>query len=144
MNDKAETTEIKTWAIVEIMGHQQIAGFVQTVPFGGTIMLRVEAPDLPEQTEKLERTWNGETGQYVTADRVYPAEPGFTQFIGMGSIYRLTPCTQETALRAAERRRTAGFKLLNITPVNQKALPGDGFEGDGSDAGDELSPEDLP
>lgn len=116
--------EIKTFAIVEIMGHQQIAGFAQTVTFGGTVMLRVDAPDLAERTEKINKTFDYERGEYVSADQVYPAEAGFTQYIGMGSIYRLTPCTEDTARKASERRRTQSPKLLNVTPLEpQRALP---------------------
>lgn len=123
------SNEIKTWAIVEIMGHQQIAGFAQTVAFGGTIMLRVDAPDLAERTEKINKTFDYERGEYVTADRVREAEAGFTQYIGMGSIYRLTPCTEETARQAAERRRTRVPMLLNVQPIEpRKALPGDPVE----------------
>ncbi len=124
MEQQNQSNEIKTWAIVEIMGHQQIAGFAQTVAFGGTIMLRVDAPDLAERTEKINKTFDYERGEYVSADQVHPAEEGFTQYIGMGSLYRLTPCTEETARKAAEKRRVQSAKLLNVTPLEpRKELP---------------------
>lgn len=123
--EQAAQNEIKTWAIVEIMGHQQIAGFAQTVAFGGTIMLRVDAPDLAERVEKINMTWDYNRQEWISADRVMPAEPGFTQYVGMGSIYRLTPCTEETARASAESRRALPPKLLNVAPVDpQRALPG--------------------
>jgi hypothetical protein len=138
MEQQTPTNEIKTWAIVEIMGHQQIAGFAQTVAFGGTIMLRVDAPDLAERTEKINRTFDYERGEYVSADQFHPAEEGFTQYIGMGSIYRLTPCTEETARKAAEKRRVQAARLLNVTPLQpSKALPG--YQ---PDDGDPMDPRD--
>jgi hypothetical protein len=106
MSDQTERqAQIETWAIVEIMGHQQLAGFCRTEAFGGTVMLRVDRPDLPEEHKEF---WDG--------IRVMPAEAGFTQYVGMGSIYRLTPCSEASARLAASRQRLAHPKLL--------ALPG--------------------
>jgi hypothetical protein len=35
----------KTWAIVEVMGHQTFAGFVQEQVIAGTAMLRIDVPE---------------------------------------------------------------------------------------------------
>ena len=38
------------WAIVEIFGHQRIAGFLSEQTIGGQSFVRVDVPDLPGDT----------------------------------------------------------------------------------------------
>ena len=61
----SDTDQIDGCAIVELMGHQTIAGHVLTSVLGSTVMLRV---DVPARGEKL----------------------GFTRYYGMSAIYSLT------------------------------------------------------
>jgi len=65
------------WAIVEIMGHRRLAGFVREVEMYGGKLLRI---DSYEGTNEA---------------------PTMTQFYVVGSVYCLTPTTEETARRAA-------------------------------------------
>lgn len=121
------TESIEGWAIVEIMGHQQVAGYVKTQAFGGTAMLRVDVPDLPEVRKPVRCYGYGETPT-VDGEEVKPAEPGHTQFVGMGSIYRLRLCDEPTARAVAERNRLSQPKILRLD-TEKKALPGaDGGE----------------
>lgn len=69
----------ETWAVVEVMGHRQIAGRVTEEPLAGVNMLRVDVPSTP--------AW---------------PEP-FTKYFGGGSIYAIHPCTEAVARAAAER-----------------------------------------
>lgn len=74
--------EFKAWAIVEVMGHNEYAGFVSAETIAGTPMIRVDVPPV----EKLD---------------------GFTKFLAPGSIYGISPCTEATArLRAASLKKT--------------------------------------
>ena len=70
-------TVIEGWAIVELFGHNKIAGHVTTAIIGTSGMLRIDVPAV------------GET-------------PGYTRFYGPGAIYSLTLVTEELA-RAALR-----------------------------------------
>lgn len=70
--------QFETWAVVEIMGHQQFAGFVSEQPLGGSSFVRVDVPECQER-------------------------PAFTKIFGAGSIYCITPCTEEVAREAARR-----------------------------------------
>lgn len=63
----------ETWAIVEVMGHRRFAGFVTEQTIGGASFVRV---DVPKTSDEL---------------------PAFTKLLGAGSIYAITPCTEETA-----------------------------------------------
>jgi hypothetical protein len=142
------STSIETWAVVEIMGHNRAAGFVKTEPFGGVVMLRVEVPDLPER--KREKTgYRDAEGNYTDQlqrfEEILPAEDGYTQWVGMQSIFRLTPCTEETARKAVEAMRREQPRLLHLGPAQEPAaLPGaETGEDEASDGGDcELDLED--
>lgn len=69
------------WAIVEIMGHRRLAGYCRgQVMYGGTF-LRIDCYEGTSETA---------TG---------------TQFYGAGSVYCLTPTTEETARRVASSLR---------------------------------------
>jgi hypothetical protein len=88
----ADTPAFQTWAIVEIMGHRRLAGWLTEQQIAGTGFLRLDVPALDP-------------------------EAGFdaTQLYNPSSIYAITPCTEDTARRAATIGRVA--------PVQQWELP---------------------
>lgn len=94
-----------TWAILEIMGHIRHAGLVRSETFGATAFFRIDIPAMPEQRE---------------GTRVKDATPACTKLYGAGSIYCLTPCTEEFARKALEQQQPARYEPL--------ALPVPGFE----------------
>jgi hypothetical protein len=57
------------WAILELMGHRRLAGFVQEAELAGAGLLRIDIPSAPP----------------------------VTQFYGVSSVYCLTPTTEEIA-----------------------------------------------
>ncbi len=78
MEDQAEPSRpLEMWAIVELMGHQKIAGKVTEQTIGGGAMIRVDVP--------------------ATAARA-----PFTKFYGNAAIYCITPVCEHLACRAAE------------------------------------------
>lgn len=84
------TTEIHAfegWAIVELMGHVRMAGRVSEAPMFGTALLRIDIPD----------------GESYT-----------TQFASGGSIYRLTPCSEEVARAIANGGQPAPIEPWEI------------------------------
>jgi|SRR5579859_6702 len=68
------------WAIVEIMGHKVVAGYVTKDEMFGQPMLRIDVPETS----------------------VYPA---FTQHYGVQAIYCMTYVSEEVARRAAEANK---------------------------------------
>lgn len=72
------TDTFENYCIVELFGHQKIAGKVTEQAIGGQGFIRVDVP----------------------ATKQYPA---FTRFFGHGAIYAMTPVSEEIAMRAAER-----------------------------------------
>jgi hypothetical protein len=75
-----EKKAFDAWAIVELMGHLQLAGKISEENLFGTVLMRVDVPD-----EKQESGF-------------------YTRYFGGGSIYSLTPCTEEVARAVAAQR----------------------------------------
>ncbi len=73
-----ENTDFSGWAIVELFGHNQIAGYVTSVALFGTSMMRVDVPGTDDN-------------------------PGYTKFFGGAAIYAITPTIEEVAKVAVGR-----------------------------------------
>lgn len=95
MNETQEKFE--AWAVVELFGHQRIAGKVSEQTIGGCSFLRV---DVPAAGEVL----------------------GFTKFFGNGAIYAMTPCTEEIARAAAGAYRVVPISHYDIPELRQRSL----------------------
>lgn len=67
------------WALVEIFGHQKVAGHVTEELIGGTSLLRVDIP-----------TGDG-------------PDDFMTQYLSGGSVFRMTPVTEEVVRLAVKR-----------------------------------------
>lgn len=81
--------QFKTWAIVELMGHSEYAGYVQQEVIAGFNMLRIDVP----QTE------------------TYGA---FTKYVSPASLYGISPCTEETARARAEQNQSTPFSSWSV------------------------------
>ncbi len=90
-------------AIVELMGHRRLAGHVSETEMFGTKLLRVDVPQSDGSVA--------------------------TQFYGGGSIYCLTPTTEEMVERIA--------RTNSVRPVQRWELAA-GDESDGEEMGDPL------
>lgn len=92
-----EQKSFETWAIVEVMGRRQFAGFVTEQQIGGVSFIRVDVPEVPAGR------MNGTYG--VSKDTL----PAFTKLLGAASIYAISPCTEETAKAFASRDQQRSF-----------------------------------
>lgn len=64
------------WAIIELFGHQRIAGRVSEQVIGGCAFVRVDVPEIGKI-------------------------PAFTKMFGNGAIYAITICDEQSARMAA-------------------------------------------
>jgi hypothetical protein len=71
----ADAKTIDGWAVLELMGHRRMAGRVTEALVGGTTLLRIDIPRNDGST--------------------------VTQFYGVGSVYCITPTTEEVARAVA-------------------------------------------
>lgn len=70
-------SKFEATAIIELMGHQRIAGHVTEIQLGGHSLLQVDVPE----TKSV---------------------PAFTRILSPSAIYAINPCTPEMAQMAAE------------------------------------------
>ena len=75
----AEQAEFEEWAVLELFGHQRLAGLVTEVQLGGASFVRV---DVPEDGKK--KGWK------------------LTKLYNPSAIYAITPVTEETARMVAK------------------------------------------
>lgn len=110
----SEENKFESWAVVELFGHQRIAGRVSEATIGGCAFLRVDVPEQPAKPKV--HNW----------DSAEPAIPAYTRYFGNGAIYAMTPCSEEIATRsAASIRVTPPIPFsINSRPA-LAALPGD-------------------
>lgn len=93
------------WAILELLGHVRVAGRVTEEERFGTKMGRIDIPT--------------EGGTFTT------------QYFGGGSVYRLTPTTEEIArevARSSQPRPVAQWELRGLNPAPASSRDEDDFD----------------
>lgn len=108
--------KFEQWCIVELFGHNIMAGLVSEQVIGGQSFVRVDVP--------------------ATAD-----QPAFTKFFGSGAIYAMTP-TDETTARAAVvglRQRPIETYKLNLPQLQSPSRDGNELDDDWREFEEEVS-----
>lgn len=103
--EQADTFE--GWAILELMGHRRLAGYVKQVDLAGAGFLRLDVP--------------GD----MLAGHVDGAWGGATQFYPPSSVYCLTPTTEDVARRLAARARPEPVSRWELPELPAAADDGD-------------------
>jgi hypothetical protein len=88
------------WAILELMGHRRLAGYVREVELAGTGLLRLDVPD--------------PTLQGVALDPLDPECWSATQFYSPAALYCLTPTTEDVARKVAAGSDPAPVKRWEL------------------------------
>jgi hypothetical protein len=114
-----QTTQFEGWAVVELFGHAKEIGFVTTRYFGTACLFQIDVPDLPEREYTLQAPqWLEHEGSTIMAPAgskvKRAASPGRSPLVGPSAIYKLTPCTQETAFLAIERMSPRPLMILEL------------------------------
>lgn len=110
-------TGYEGWAIVELMGHRRLAGFVSEATMAGAAMLRIDVP--------------GEDGATVA-----------TQFYGGSALYCVTPTTEAIARAVAKGSQPTPATRWELSPPKRTtAAPVQLDDDDAETDGDE--PEDV-
>lgn len=89
------------WAIVSLMGHQQIAGFLDEYTMGGCSFLRITVPETTRQ-------------------------PAWTRLFKDNSIYSIDPCTEDVAKWKAESLNVAPIIVWDANSMLEKQLEKNG------------------
>lgn len=108
-NDATTSAPPVLWAIVELFGHQRIAGRVSEQTFGGASFVRVDVPIVTEETERLGAPH-------------LETIPAHTRSFGPAAIYSINWCDEATATISAH-----AIKHQPISPYSlRSALEGMG------------------
>lgn len=104
--------KFEQWAILEIMGHNRYAGLVSEQTLGGASFVRIDIPETK-------------------------AGPAFSKLFSAGSIYCITPCTEDVARMTASTLRTQPLSVYDLpeeiqAKIRQPALPAPDYD-DGDD-----------
>jgi len=122
MSDEQKYEGLDCWAIVDLFGHNRVAGKLTTQTLGAACLLRMDVPEvvIPE-TKKQE--WNYDAYPAKVVTKIIPSRKkgGYTRFFGVGAIYSINPVTEELARRAVAAIDSDPVKPFEIPEV--KALP---------------------
>lgn len=95
MTENTDNNKFDLWCIVEILGHQKLAGRCSEQNIAGMNMLRVDVPETETQ-------------------------PAFTKFIGGSSIYAISPVGEEEARSVAESLKRAPIVTYTVRELIEK------------------------
>jgi hypothetical protein len=95
--------------IIELFGHQKIAGYVKTVSLGGDCLLRVGVPEIKYQR-----------GRIACKPPVEETIPAFTKFYNPKAVYSMSPVSAELCEKAMQSFRA---EPINTFEFRQAALP---------------------
>ncbi len=116
-NQQATSDSGEMWAVVELFGHQVIAGRIAQDASLGVPMLRVDVPEIGGRA-------------------------AFTKFYGSGAVYAVAPCTEEYARHVADYYKP---KPITVYVPEMRQLPRPYTDSDdnpeGREDGDEPGPE---
>ena len=104
----------RQWCVVELFGHQKIAGLVSEFQIAGGSLVRVDVPALeavPPTT--MQQDGDGYITRYAQAEK--PAMPAFTKMYGLGAIYGISPCSEETARAMAAQIRVTPIDVFSVS-----------------------------
>lgn len=96
---KEQYNEFKTWALVEIMGHQRYAGFVTEQTIAGSAFLRVDVPTIGDK-------------------------PAFTKLFSPSSVYAITPCAEDLVKSVAESLGKQPMSIWDLPESLKSKLKG--------------------
>lgn len=104
--DEQQSQPFDHWCIVELMGHQRIAGRVTEVNLFGSALMRVDVPEVENA-------------------------PGFSKFFGANAIYAITPVEERVARAMAksyDQRPVVEWELRRLMLPEPVEDPGNDYE----------------
>ena len=89
--------KFEVFAVVELFGHQKVAGKVAEQSIGAATFIRVDVPETKTQ-------------------------PAFTRLLNPSAIYAINPTTEEVAKARAEQLQSAPIEAWDIQKMQQKMI----------------------
>lgn len=88
MNDKSQE-QFEAWGLLELFGHQRLAGKLTEQTIGGVHFIRIDVPAVE-------------------------SEPAYTRFFTQGAIYGMTVLTEDTATKLAGYLRAKPVQAYEV------------------------------
>ncbi len=107
-------TAFEGWAIVELMGHRRLAGFVTEQQIAGAGFLRL---DIVGRDTKVDE----DDGPEVALKGGF--EGGVTQFYSPAAVYCVTPASQDVAVRLGRQSHPAPVSRYELEPARPEPEP---------------------
>jgi len=111
-----EQEKFEQWCVIELFGHNRIAGLVSDAQIGGATFIRVDVPQVKDDVK------------------------GFTRFFGPAAIYGINPVSEQIAREMAKRIDSRPIVAWEIGFDPQRQIPFKQQEMD-DDSLDEYDPE---
>ena len=102
---EGNNNKFEHWALVELMGHQRIAGLVSEQVIAGKGFIRVDVPK--------------ENGEIV-----------FTRFFGPDAVYAISPTDKQIAIGLALKAAARPVSIYDLTRLVADKKVGEGEEDD--------------
>lgn len=102
------------WAVLELMGHRRLAGYVSETQIAGHGFVRLDVPGPGDPVDA------GDEDLGVAIQMA----GGVTQFYAPAAVYAITPCTEEAARQVAAMGRPAPVQQWEL-PVRESVYDGD-------------------
>ena len=91
------TEKIELFAVIELFGHNKIAGKVSEQNMGAFTFCRIDVPETPQQ-------------------------PSFTRLVNPSAIYAINPVTEEVMKKMAENIQTKPIEAWDVREMVNKML----------------------
>jgi hypothetical protein len=111
MSEQSE--KFDCWGIAEVMGHKKFAGRITEQTIAGAALVRVDVPAVTKSDGR--------------------EQGAFTKLIGVGSIYCITPTSEDLARKAAARLATYDTEIIPVYIPEERQLPAGVTVGGGDD-----------
>lgn len=92
-----DTEKIELFAVVELFGHQRIAGKVTEHAFGSSTFVRIDVPETPQQ-------------------------PPFTRLVNPSAIYAINPVTEDVMITMARNIQQRPIDAWDIKEMVNKLI----------------------
>ena len=127
--DQLLTSDSSFWALVEVVGRRTHYGKVSVETLAGAALLRVDTPAVPEATKRVRGYLRAEGDDpldevsFGLYDVTYAAKPARTHLVGFGSIYMITPMTEQQIMQILEPTGGKMVRVVRVTDQPQLAAP---------------------
>lgn len=114
------------WAILELMGHRRLAGWLSEEEVAGAAFLRLDIPAVPDGVKTCDECGAARAFGCICEPALGPLEA--TQFYAPGALYCLTPTTEEIARGMAASLRPQPVHRWELPAPAVEAKPAAAYE----------------